>query len=99
MCCKAGLGRMVCKVCDRQVACGGRCENCPGRPRLKYRGLILHDQRRSAVRNMVRAGISETVCMKISGHKTRDVFDQVRYFERARLGGRGEKTGIRAVKL
>ncbi len=62
-CVKVGLGRFI------EVETNGE-------KKTEYVGKLFHDFRRTAVRDMVRAGIHERVAMMISGHKTRSVFDR-----------------------
>lgn len=74
-CCNAGLGKM-------EVQEDGD---------KKYVGTIVHDLRRTAVRNMVRAGIREHVAMSLTGHKTRSIFDRYNIVSEADLAQAAKK--------
>jgi hypothetical protein len=68
LCISVGLGRMLCRTCGK-VATESKCE-C-GSLDLKYDGLLVHDLRRTSVRNLGRLGFAEKTIMEISGTRRR----------------------------
>ena len=100
-CCSAGVdvGRFVCRDCKQTLpfqlgmtwTAARRCEAC-GTGNARYVGKLFHDFRRTAVRNMIRAGVPTKMAMLISGHKTPAMLDRYDIVDETDLRKAQQKT-------
>lgn len=54
-------------------------------------GLLFHDLRRTAARNLIRATVSEHEAMQLTGHKTRSIFARYAIVDEGMLQDAGER--------
>lgn len=64
-----------------------------------YVGALIHDFRRTGVKNLSDSGVPEKIAMAISGHKTRSIFDLYNIVSEARLEEAGALVVARHRKL
>jgi integrase len=83
--CKLVFNRMGGKIVDFRKAWAKACAMA------EVTGLHFHDLRRSAVRNMDRAGIPRATIRKIIGHETDAMFDRYRIVDQNDVREAGEK--------
>ncbi len=74
LCVKAGLGRFFCRRCNVPMRPCPVCSKAKRPTTYRYHGLIFHDLRRSAVRNLERASVPRSVAMKITGHRGESIY-------------------------
>jgi integrase len=96
-CVMAGLGQFLCRDCKVTLEAGRKCPSCGQKWTKKvqpqYVGRLFHDFRRTAVRDMVRAGVPESVAMSISGHKTPSMFKRYDITD-----GRDQRQALRSLR-